>query len=290
MSAARPKIANYPFTTLIPNLGVVEAGDVQFVVADVPGLIPGASRGKGLGHDFLRHVERCSILVHVLDCATEEPGRDPITDLDVIEEELAAYGDATGAALLTRPRLVALNKIDVPAAREMADLVKPELEKRGYQVFEISAAAAEGLRPLGFAMAALVAADRAARPPEQPAERRRVRVKVQATDEPGFEVVRLGDSFFIMGEKPRRWVQQTDFSNDEAVGYLADRLARLGVEVALAEAGAEPGAEVLIGDPDDAVVFDWEPAAPMASGASGARGSGPRGRHGPRGTDPRLPP
>ena len=290
MSAARPKIANYPFTTLIPNLGVVEAGDVQFVVADVPGLIPGASRGKGLGHDFLRHVERCSILVHVLDCATEEPGRDPITDLDAIEEELAAYGDATGAALLTRPRLVALNKIDVPAARDMADMVKPELEKRGYQVFEISAATGEGLRPLGFAMAALVAADRAARPAEQPAERRRVRVKVQAADEPGFEVVRLGDSFLIMGEKPRRWVQQTDFSNDEAVGYLADRLARLGVEVALAEAGAEPGAEVLIGDPDDAVVFDWDPAAPMASGASGARGSGPRGRHGPRGTDPRLSP
>ena len=89
MSAARPKIANYPFTTLIPNLGVVEAGDVQFVVADVPGLIPGASQGKGLGHDFLRHVERCSALVHVLDCATEEPGRDPISDLAVIEAELA---------------------------------------------------------------------------------------------------------------------------------------------------------------------------------------------------------
>src|SRR5215831_13351764 len=184
MSAARPKIADYPFTTLIPNLGVVEAGDVQFVVADVPGLIPGASQGRGLGHDFLRHVERCSSLVHVLDCATEEPGRDPITDLDVIEEELAAYGDATGAALLARPRLIALNKIDVPAARELADLVKPELEARGHQVFEISAATGEGLRALGFAMAALVAADRAARPAEQPAER--VRVRVQAADEPGF--------------------------------------------------------------------------------------------------------
>ena len=295
MSAARPKIADYPFTTLIPNLGVVEAGDVQFVVADVPGLIPGASQGRGLGHDFLRHVERCSTLVHVLDCATEEPGRDPITDLDVIEEELAAYGDATGAELVTRPRLIALNKIDVPAAREMADLVKPELEKRGYQVFEISAATGEGLRQLGFAMAALVAADRAARPAEQPAERIRVRVKVRAADEPGFEVVRIGDSFLIMGEKPRRWVQQTDFANDEAVGYLADRLARLGVEEALAEAGAEPGAEVLIGDPDDAVVFDWDPAAPMASGASGSgrRGAGhAKGNqhHGPRGTDPRLTP
>ncbi len=272
MSAARPKIANYPFTTLIPNLGVVEAGDVQFVVADVPGLIPGASQGKGLGHDFLRHVERCSILVHVLDCATEEPGRSPVADLAAIEHELAAYGEATGVDLVTRPRLIALNKIDVPAARERADQVKPDLEKRGYQVFEISAATGEGLRPLGFAMAALVAADRAARPAEQPAERVRVKVAVKNVDEPGFEVLRLGeDTFLIRGEKPRRWVQQTDFSNDEAVGYLADRLARLGVEEALAEAGAEAGAEVLIGEPDDAVVFDWDPAAPMSSGAR-ARG------------------
>ena len=303
MSAARPKIANYPFTTLIPNLGVVEAGDVQFVVADVPGLIPGASQGKGLGHDFLRHVERCSTLVHVLDCAveaTEEPGRDPAADLAAIEAELAAYGEATGAELVTRPRLIALNKIDVPAARERAAAIKPEFEARGYQVFEISAATGEGLRQLGFAMAALVAADRAARPAEQPAERVRVRVAVKATDEPGFEVVRIGESFLITGEKPQRWVRQTDFSNDEAVGYLADRLARLGVEEALAEAGAEPGAEVLIGDPDDAVVFDWDPAAPMSSGASTHtrrgqhRGTGQRKgakqRLGPRGTDPRLLP
>ena len=96
MSAARPKIADYPFTTLIPNLGVVEAGDVQFVVADVPGLIPGASEGKGLGHDFLKHVERCSALVHVLDCATDETGRDPISDLDTIEAELARYEEIVG--------------------------------------------------------------------------------------------------------------------------------------------------------------------------------------------------
>ena len=295
MSAARPKIANYPFTTLIPNLGVVEAGEVQYVVADVPGLIPGASQGKGLGHDFLRHVERCSILVHVLDCAAEAaelPGRNPVADLAAIEEELAAYGDATGVELVTRPRLIALNKIDVPAARERADQVKPEFEARGYQVFEISAATGEGLRQLGFAMAALVAADRAARPAELPAERVRVKIKVQAADEPGFEVVKMGDSFFITGEKPQRWVRQTDFSNDEAVGYLADRLARLGVEEALAEAGAEPGAEVLIGDPDDAVVFDWDPAAPMSSGASThtRHGTKAKQRHGPRGTDPRLLP
>jgi GTPase len=293
MSAARPKIADYPFTTLIPNLGVVEAGDVQFVVADVPGLIPGASQGKGLGHDFLRHVERCSALVHVLDCATEEPGRDPAADLAAIEQELAAYGDATGTDLMTRLRLIALNKIDVPAARERADQVKPQFEARGYQVFEISAATGEGLRQLAFAMAALVAADRAdrvARVASQPAPR--VKVAVRAADEPGFEVVRTGEaSFLILGDKPRRWVQQTDFSNDEAVGYLADRLARLGVEQALAEAGAEPGAEVLIGDPDDPVVFDWDPAAPMSSGASAhARSRGGKQHLGPRGTDARLSP
>ena len=103
MSAARPKIADYPFTTLIPNLGVAEAGDVQFVIADVPGLIPGASQGKGLGLEFLRHIERCTALVHVIDCATEEPGRDPLTDLDVLEAELAAYEEVTGADLARRP-------------------------------------------------------------------------------------------------------------------------------------------------------------------------------------------
>ena len=279
MSAARPKIANYPFTTLIPNLGVVEAGAVQFVVADVPGLIPGASQGKGLGHHFLRHVERCAALVHVLDCATDDqPGRDPLTDLEVIEEELAAYADATGTDLTSRPRLVALNKIDVPSAREMAELVQAELTARGLQTFEISAATGEGLRQLGFAMAALVIADRETRT-LSPAPLPRPRIEIKAKDDPGFEIVRTPEgSFLIKGEKPRRWVLQTDFSNNEAIGYLADRLARLGVEEALAKAGAEPGAEVLIGDEDDAVVFDWDPAAPMASGA----------KRGPRGTDPRL--
>src|ERR1700734_4083614 len=166
MSAARPKIADYPFTTLIPNLGVAEAGDVQFVVADVPGLIPGAGEGKGLGHDFLRHVERCAALVHVLDCATHEPGRHPIPALDTIEAEPPAYEELIGPSLagprLTdRPRLVVLNKIDVPEARDLADMVKPELEARGLAVYEISAATHEGLRELGVAMAELVEQARA---------------------------------------------------------------------------------------------------------------------------------
>lgn len=274
ISAARPKIADYPFTTLIPNLGVAEAGEVQFVVADVPGLIPGASEGKGLGHDFLRHVERCSALVHVLDCATAEPGRDPITDLDTIEAELAAYEDMVDAgrqSLTDRPRLVALNKIDVPQARELADLVKTDLIARGFDVYEVSAATTEGLRELKFAMAQLVARARAERPEPEPT---RVVIRPPSVSEPGFDVVRTPDGdYLIRGEKPARWVRQTDFTNDEAIGYLADRLARLGVEEALAKAGAEPGDTVLIGDEDDAVVFDWDPMLP----AGGGHAPGPRG-------------
>ncbi len=277
ISAARPKIASYPFTTLIPNLGVAEAGDVQYVVADVPGLIPGASEGKGLGHDFLRHVERCAALVHVLDCATHEPGRDPITDLDTIESELAAYEDLIGPSLagtrLTdRPRLVVLNKIDVPEARDLADLVKPELEARGLAVYELSAATHEGLRELGFAMAELVEQARAMAPLAEPV---RVVIRPPAVKDTGFEIVRTRDgAYLIRGQKPLRWVNQTDFTNDEAVGYLADRLARLGVEESLAKAGAEPGDTVLIGDFDDAVVFDWDPELTAGGGhAPGPRGS-----------------
>ncbi len=119
MSAARPKIADYPFTTLVPNLGVVQAGETRFTAADVPGLIPGASQGKGLGHEFLRHVERCAALVHVLDCATLETDRDPVKDFDVIEEELKEYG-----GLSDRPRIIALNKIDLPDGKAMADMVE----------------------------------------------------------------------------------------------------------------------------------------------------------------------
>ena len=263
ISAARPKIADYPFTTLIPNLGVVEAGDTRYTVADVPGLIPGASQGKGLGLEFLRHIERCAALVHVLDCATLEPGRDPITDLDVIEAELAAYG-----GLADRPRLVALNKIDVPEARELADLVTDELRARGLTVVEVSAASHEGLRALSFAMAEVVAAARAAAPSP---EATRIVLRPKAVDDSGFEITVEDGYYVIRGEKPERWVRQTDFANDEAVGYLAERLARLGIEDALRAAGAQPGDDVVIGG-EGGVVFDWEPSL-----AAGAEHLGPRG-------------
>src|SRR5271165_4948236 len=275
MSAARPKIANYPFTTLTPNLGVVEAGDVQFVVADVPGLIPGASAGKGLGLDFLRHIERCQVFVHVLDCATEDPGRDPISDLDALEAELSAYEELTGAHMRDRPRIVVLNKIDVPAARELADLVEPELEAKGFTVHQVSAATTEGLRDLAFTLAAVIAQARAAAPIVEPT---RLVIRPQPIAGPDFTVVATGEnSFRVIGDKPRRWILQTDFSNDEAVGYLADRLAKLGIEQALADAGATPGAEVLIGEEDNSVVFDWHPDV-EAEGVT----------LGPRGTDARL--
>ncbi|HET9118787.1 MAG TPA: GTPase ObgE [Pseudonocardiaceae bacterium] len=275
VSAARPKIADYPFTTLVPNLGVVTAGETVFTIADVPGLIPGASQGKGLGLEFLRHIERCAVLVHVVDCATVEPGRDPLSDVDALERELAAYTPTLGDALAGRPRLVVLNKIDVPDARELAEMVRPELVARGLPVHCVSTVTTEGLRELRFALGAAVRAHRASLPRAEPA---RVVLRPSAVDESGFQIEPDSDrpgGFIVRGARPQRWVRQTNFDNAEAVGYLADRLARLGVEEALASAGAQAGCPVTIGD----VTFDWEPTTP--AGAAAIRLSG-------RGTDWRL--
>lgn len=277
MSAAKPKIADYPFTTLHPNLGVVQVADHRFTVADVPGLIEGASEGRGLGLDFLRHVERCSALLHVLDCATLEPGRDPLSDLEVILRELAAYPVPDGQTpLLERPQLIALNKIDVPEARELAAFVRPDLEARGYRVFEISTVSHEGLRELSFALAELVEEARA-RELAEAVDQPRIVLQPQAVDDGGFRVVPEGGSYGtlyrILGAKPERWVEQTDFANDEAVGYLADRLQKLGVEDALVKAGATAGSTVVIG-PGSGVVFDWEPTVTSAAEVQlGARGT-----------------
>lgn len=282
LSAAKPKIADYPFTTLVPNLGVVTAGDYRFTVADVPGLIPGASEGKGLGLEFLRHIERCAVLVHVIDCATLEPGRDPISDLDTIEAEISAYSEDLGIVggqvpLADRPRLVVLNKVDVPEAQELAEFVRPEIEERGWPVFEISTASQVGVRELSFAMGRLVEETRAMFPAE---EQERVVLRPEpvghSRKSQEFTVTHVRDDgheyFHVQGEKPERWIKQTRFDNDEAVGYLADRLANLGVEEGLFKAGAVAGDEIVIGD----VVFDWEPTLV---------GDVPIG---PRGTDSRL--
>jgi GTPase len=266
ISAAKPKIADYPFTTLAPNLGVVQAGDTRFTVADVPGLIPGASEGKGLGLEFLRHVERCAALVHVLDCGTLETDRDPIKDFDIIEEELKHYG-----GLSERPRIIALNKVDLPDGKAMADMVQPNLEARGYQVFQISAAAHIGLTELNYAMAKIIQVQRKA---EAAQEKARIVLRPAPVNDNGFTVTANEDgSFTVLGEKPIRWVQQTDFGNTEAVGYLADRLATLGVEKELFKKGAKAKDEVRIGLGDAAVIFDWEPT--IEAGAELL--AGPRG-------------
>ena len=263
LSAAKPKIADYPFTTLVPNLGVVSSGDTTFTVADVPGLIPGASDGRGLGLDFLRHLERCAVLAHVVDCATLEPGRDPVSDVDALEAELAAYRPALSADnslgdLADRPRIVVLNKADVPEAAELAEMVSADFAERGWPVFTISAVSRDGLRPLTFALARMVEEYRVAHPKAAP---KRQVIRPVVANETGFSVVadpELPGGFIVRGPQPERWVKQTQFDNDEAIGYLADRLARLGVEDELVKQGAQPGAPVTIGD----VSFDWEPQTP----------------------------
>jgi len=258
LSAAKPKIGDYPFTTLQPNLGVVDVGHETFTIADVPGLIPGASEGKGLGLDFLRHIERTAVLVHVVDTASIEPGRDPISDIEALEAELAAYesilvGDASLGDLRDRPRIIVLNKADI-----------------------VSAVARKGLEPLKYKLLEIVQEARKKRPKEKAVTRMVVRPKAvdaargkngkhrDFTIEPDLE---NAGGFIVHGEKPARWIMQTDFENDEAVGYLADRLNRLGVEDALLKAGAEAGCPVTIGG----ITFEWEPmtsagTAPVLTG------------------------
>jgi GTP-binding protein len=301
MSSAKPKIADYPFTTLVPNLGVVMASEYRYTIADVPGLIPGASQGKGLGLEFLRHIERTEIIAHVIDCATLEPDRDPISDYRALEHELAQYADQLelplGAiAIPDRPRVIILNKVDVPEAKELADFVRPEFERLGLRVFAVSTASHEGLKELGFALGEMVVELRAKiaeqerqeeqarvviKPLEEPARRRRRRDEERGSAydyEIEREEGRGGEFWFtVTGAKPERWVRQTNFDNDEAVGYLADRLAKLGVEDALRKKGAHPGDTIRIGRGNYAVEFDWDPTiaagAEMLDGAQlGARG------------------
>ena len=273
MSAARPKIADYPFTTLVPNLGVVQAGENRFTVADVPGLIPGASQGKGLGYEFLRHVERCAALVHVLDCGTLESDRNPVEDLKVIEHELTQYG-----GLSERPRIVALNKIDLPDGRTMAEMVAPILKEMGYEVYPVSAGSREGLQDLIYAMSRLVTQARSQAPIE---EATRIVVRPRAANNAGF-TLEMGrndegeEIFIVKGEKPERWTKQTDFRNAEAIGYLADRLHALGVEKALYQAGAKPGDLVQIGSDESAVEFAWEPSIEAGAELLGPRGADQR--------------
>lgn len=321
LSAARPKIADYPFTTLVPNLAVVDNPVARFTVADVPGLIPGAAQGKGLGLDFLRHIERCCVIAHVVDLAAWEPSREPLADIRTLEEELSQYAQGldqerpAGAflpPLMQRQRCVILNKIDVPDGREMAEVMREAVAGFGWPVFEVSAVSREGLKELSFGLAGLVREFRAQVPevldPDEaggaaggaaaastrdetrvtepttgatalePGQRQVLRPTPNTSRrEPGFSVaaaqVQGVAGYCVRGQQVERWVRQTDFTNDEAVGYLADRLARAGVEDALLKAGARAGDTVVIGDPESGVVFDWEPTLQAGAELLGARGT-----------------
>lgn len=267
LSAAKPKIADYPFTTLAPNLGVVDVGNDTFTIADVPGLIPGASEGKGLGLDFLRHIERTAVLAHVVDTATMEPGRDPLSDIEALEAELESYAeqldmDSGLGDLRERSRLVVLNKVDVPEARELAEFLREDIEERfGWPVYLASMATGEGLDELKWAMWEIVKRSRD--------ERRRAERRTPAPEPQVLRARRGGDTgivvtrdpmypegWIVTGEKAERWIRQTDFENDEAVGYLSDRLEKAGVEDELRKIGAREGDVVTIGE----ISFDWEPS------------------------------
>jgi GTPase len=247
VSAARPKVAGYPFTTLEPVLGVVRAGDYDFVLADVPGLVPGAAAGKGLGHRFLRHVTRSAVLVHVIDLAAAEPGRDPEADLSVLLAELAAYDPD----LADRPALMVANKIDLPEGRARLPEAEAAAARRGLACYAVSAATGEGLRAFVYALGETVATARAARPaPAAPGD------LLVVEPEAPIEVVRDPDGRLrVRGERPERWVAMTDLNNPDGVAYLQRRLSRAGVDELLTAAGARPGDEVLVGD----AAFEFQP-------------------------------
>ncbi|HWL65870.1 MAG TPA: GTPase ObgE [Actinomycetota bacterium] len=244
VSSAKPKIADYPFTTLVPNLGVVKAGDESFVMADIPGLIPGAHEGKGLGDRFLRHISRAAVLVYIVDLAAMD--RDPAGDVDALKLELGNFDPG----LLERPSIVVLNKVDA-FPDDGAELLKAMPG-----ALAISAVSGEGVDRLLTRLAARVHEARAATGGERASFVRYI------SRPEAVKVAREGAAWRVSGSEPERVVAITDLDNDEAVARLQKRLLRLGVERALEAAGARAGDEVRIGDAQ----FDFEPESGAANG------------------------
>jgi GTP-binding protein len=257
MSAARPKIADYHFTTLVPNLGVVSVGPGQsFVVADIPGLIEGASEGAGLGHEFLRHIERTRAIVHVLDAGAVE-GRDPLDDFAKVNAELAAFRPE----LAERPQLVAANKLDLTGAEETYARIRPELERQGYRVFGVSGATGRGISDLIAAAAALVLPSRAEEAAAQrPIEGGRIeyvgRTERQRELVGPLDIAPEGEGVWrVTGEGLDRLVRKLDMTNEDAVKHLQAILRRRGLDETLAAAGVKDGDTVHIADQ----AFDFVP-------------------------------
>ena len=246
---ARPKIADYPFTTLSPNLGVVElggAGGQAFVMADIPGLIEGAAEGAGLGHEFLRHVHRTKVLIHVLDAAGGLEGRDPLADYAAINAELAAFD----AAMASKPMLVALNKVDLVEARDNLPRLHEALAESGHKVFEISAATGQGVSEL-FNQAgeelremARTAAEQKRKAEEKP--KRRV-YTLGNVDSRAWDVVRTGeDTFLVTGIGIERFTRMTNFDQWEATDRYQRVLDRSGITAELTRQGVQEGDTVSI--------------------------------------------
>lgn len=240
VSAARPRIADYPFTTLVPNLGVVYVEQERsFVMADIPGLIEGASEGVGLGYQFLRHVERTRLLIHVLD-VSGMTGREPLQDFAVLNRELARYNDS----LAHLPQIVALNKIDVAVDPDALDTLEQELRSREYPVFRISAATRAGLQALVYAVMGRLEALRAETPP--PSEKISITAPIQEDDQ-RWEALRVdANTFTVTGRSIERMVAMTDLDNYEALRRLQRTLDRIGVTRRLKLLGAQDGHTVSI--------------------------------------------
>ncbi|MBQ4090160.1 MAG: GTPase ObgE [Clostridia bacterium] len=236
LTAARPKIANYHFTTLQPNLGIVKQGDDSFVIADIPGLVEGASEGLGLGHDFLRHIERTRMLVHVLDISGSE-GRDPLEDYDKITKELEAYGD-----LKNRPVIVAANKTDLPGAEENLERLKEKLAGTGLKIFPISAATRSNLNPLLYGITDMLAT----LPPIEPFDEEEM-YDIEAVRGEMYEITMDGKVYVVEGRAMDYLIRSVNFSNEESLNFFHRTLRRWGVIDALREKGAKEGDLVSIG-------------------------------------------
>ena len=236
ISAAKPKIADYPFTTIVPNLGVVHFRNESFVVADMPGLIEGAATGVGLGHQFLKHVERCQVLVHVIDVAPVDES-DPFANYQLIENELKDYSED----IWKRPRLIALNKMDLIQGDRFNEL-RERFESLDVPLYTISGVTGEGLEPLMDAMLTTLRENT----PEEPIET--LVPTLKANDDLSWEVNPTDEGYLVVGRRLERMVAMTDLGNDEAVRYLHRRLQRIGVIDRLRELGAEEGDSVAVGD------------------------------------------
>ena len=238
VTAARPKIANYHFTTLQPNLGIVKQDDSSFVLADIPGLVEGASEGVGLGHAFLRHVERTRMLLHVLDVSGCE-GRDPLEDYDAIERELENYGD-----LKNRPKIVVANKMDLPGAQENLARLQEKLSGSSIEIFAVSAATRSNFEAL---MRATVRMLKTCPEAEPFAEEELFDFDLDSQDS-GFNIERRGGAYELSGASIDHLIASVNFGNEESLNYFHRTLRRMGVIDALREAGASEGDTVRIDD------------------------------------------